>query len=169
MAGVLDCPAQAINPPADSISEACRKLATCNILADTHMHESGTACSSSEECNREGRGPGGECLTNEKGESRCYYHNLDYFWCVLRFTQLDNDPCDGNVRFTVDNVQAAIGCIAVTGCSALGASFPEKQQRQNGKVADNDKYVCKNGTTTIWTATICDGGLLEYASHTPSP
>ena len=140
MAGVLSCSPGSINPPATTPADACRKLTTCGILAERNM------------------------VSSEP---------------PAELTQLDSDPCDGTVRFTQDEAQSIIACIDVTGCSALGASFADKEKRgqpvdpkgapDGAKFADNDSYVCKGSTTTIWTTTICDAGLLSYASHTPTP
>ena len=172
MSGVLSCPPAAINPQAGTMAEACRKLVACGVLAESYVSPSGTACSATEDCNKESRGPGGECLLNTSGNSVCHYHSLDYYWCMLRFTELGADPCDDQaLRFTDLHVESAVECIEVNDCSVLGAGFSEKMARlQKGKGAENDQYICKkDGKTNKWTATICDGGLLSYATASTTP
>jgi hypothetical protein len=170
MAGVLACPPATINPPATTSADACRKLTTCGILAEKYMVSNDTNCSSNDECNT--RGGTSECLANSTGQLKCHYHRLDYTWCLRQLTELDQDPCPPNYQITADQVAAAIHCIDVNACTVLGATFADKLRRTEGDathpaVAMNDRYVCKQPNSegkvvTVWTATICDAGLLSY-------
>jgi hypothetical protein len=160
MAGAMGCPAPPSMPQDTTISDACRKIVACGILAGSYRQNSGTDCENSNICESNRRGAGGECLVTPKGASKCHYPFLDYWWCMRRLTQPSGDPCDGNTSFTSYHVQEALACIAVTPCASLGLPFAAKVSSQSTRPT-MDKYTCKNNST-VWTSTTCDSGLLYY-------
>jgi hypothetical protein len=170
MAGLLSCPAGTINPPVTTAADACRKLTDCGILAEKYLVSNDTNCSGNDECNT--RGGTNECLANSQGQLKCHYHRLDYTWCLRQLTEMDTDPCPPSYQFSSDQVAGTIHCIDASACTVLGATFADKLRRNDGTdghpaVATNDRYVCKQPNSegkvvTVWTATICDAGLLSY-------
>jgi hypothetical protein len=170
MAGALGCPITGSAPGSRSltIDEACRKLTSCGILAGELLTDSGTACGSSKECTV----PGGECLPNSQGASRCHNPTLDFQWCVTRLSLAripgwtPTDPCDSNQSFSIEHVQATLACITTSQCGSLGASFADKRLPRAQR-PEIDKYLCKDGKRARWTATICDFGLLAYDYQDP--
>jgi len=85
-------------------------------------------------------------------------HRLDYRWCVDLLRQPPNDPCAGT-RLDADVRDAAVACILTTPCTALG--LPLSQKLKGSERDPLDRYSCNNDTA-IWTATVCDHGLLRY-------
>jgi hypothetical protein len=164
MSSVLDCPSVSVPAEPEMTTEAaCRKLVTCGILAQSYLEPGGGAgCGDATLCKDR---PGGKCLVDDKGETRCYYPDLDYYWCTARLTVARrSDPCDpsGQTPFTYQQVEAAVRCIQETQCGTLGLGFSDKQIGDATKRPELDKYACKDGKTTVWAATICDLGLLAY-------
>lgn len=86
-------------------------------------------------------------------------HRLDYRWCVDQLRQLPNDPCAGT-RLDADLRDGAVACILTTACTALGLPLAEKLKGGTER-PPLDRYSCKNDTA-VWTATVCDHGLLRY-------
>jgi hypothetical protein len=164
MAGTLGCPVSATTPGArpPTVDEACRKLVSCGILAGEFLTDSGTACASSKECTA----TGAECVANSQGALRCHNPTLDFTWCVVKLSlpRGATDPCDQNVPFSVEHVQAALACIGSTPCGALGATFADKRLQRSQR-PEIDKYTCSDGVHFRWTATTCDFGLLAYDSQ----
>jgi hypothetical protein len=166
-AGAMGCPAGAPVTTATqtfTLFDACKKLVTCGILSSDWMGSvSGTECGSSDACK------GGQCLPYSKG-MRCHYPLLDYAWCVRRFTTPPSTGCTDE-EFTDQDIAAMLDCIAKTPCGPLGLPFSGKVNADNKQLVSSkdrelDKITCKNELTTIWTATICDHGLLRYDSQT---
>jgi len=155
MRGVLGCPPAGTQTPKPTGPEACARLVACGILAGEYYGSQGQECSASAECQ------GGKCLPTSSGQ-RCHYPYLDYEWCVSKLTDPRSDPCGSDQDFTALQVDSAVRCILSTPCGSLGLSFADKQQSSD-KRGDLDKYTCKSDSkTTIWTATICDHGMLRY-------
>ncbi len=166
MAGALGCPAR-VAAPVDrplTVDEACRKLVSCGILAGRYLRDSGTGCSTSKECTA----TGAECLANSSGNLRCHNPALDFTWCVVKLSlpRGATDPCDQNIAFSVEHVEATLACIGASPCSSLGASFADKLLQSSQRPAI-DKYLCENNPKLVrWTATTCDFGLLYYDGQT---
>ncbi len=163
MAGILGCPAASPAPKVPTVHDACQKLVSCNILAGDFLDLEWTECIDNVSCNAR---PGGECHPH-RDTHRCYYPFLDYQWCYHRLTDLAalTDPCDRDQHPDEKAVQRAIECIAVTACPAMGLSFTEKRKNQDAEEdsrPEKDTYTCSDGETKVWTATICDFGLLSY-------
>jgi hypothetical protein len=154
MGPVLGCPPGPTAPDLPSLYDACQRLVTCGILAAEWLGTRGDPCSQSSDC------PGGQCLPTSDGD-RCHYHRLDYRWCTSQLAARRTHPCDSNQSFTDQQVEMAVRCIVSTPCNALGLSFEEKLGSSDNR-PDLDKYTCKDGENSFWTATICDHGLLRY-------
>ncbi|PID38229.1 MAG: hypothetical protein CSB49_06630 [Proteobacteria bacterium] len=134
MAGVLGCPAT----PGSSRSaarpeDACVYLVSCGILADKHEVKSGDE----------------------------WRHYLDYRWCTERLRTPIERRCSVGGHYSMQEVSATISCILATPCGVLGAPLSEKDQGTSRR-PDFDAFFCADGKTEIWTATICDHGLLAY-------
>lgn len=160
IAGVLGCRADR-DPllagdtfPIDAATEACGKLVACGILASEYFSATGTECQLKADCGS------GECLPNHEGAFRCHYHRLDFFWCVERINERRTNRCDNEDPFTTEEVDAIVRCIERTQCAALGLPFSVKQSDQEAGALD--AFVCNDGETRVFTATVCDHGLLEY-------
>jgi len=165
MAGVLNCPPGAQENIQDfTIYDACEKMVSCGILARSYLRNEGPSdCPEGNTCDIK---RGGECLVLPEGGTRCHFPYLDYWWCTSKFTQgLRSDPCatsqESNLPYTAQHLQQALRCIAVTPCAPLGLTFEDKRISSD-KRPELDKYTCKDGKTKVWTATICDFGLLSY-------
>lgn len=160
VAGVLGCRADGDQSPAgdgltaDAATEACRKLVACGILASEYFTGSGTECELKTDCGS------GECMPNHEGAFRCHYHRLDFFWCVERLNERRANRCDNEDPFTTEEVDAIVRCIDRTQCAALGLPFDVKQG--SPEVGALDAFVCNDGETRVFAATVCDHGLLEY-------
>ncbi len=168
MAGVLGCPAASPAPKVPTVYDACQKLVDCGTLAGEFLHRQSSECTDNDSCTDR---PGGECLPYRETE-QCYYPYLDYQWCLHRLSALADltDPCDMDQHPSVDAVQRAVDCIAVTECSAMGLSFMEKGKTRDAEEnprPEKDTYTCSDGETKVWTATICDFGLLYYERRAP--
>jgi hypothetical protein len=152
MAGVLGCPATDSPAPPFTLYDACAKLVDCGILAAEFLgrRTSGEPCQRSADCDR------GQCIASGD-DSFCYEPFLDYEWCVGRMSSLPSDPCGG--RFTVQEMEVAVECIASIECPALGLPFGVK--RDGDARRDTDRYVCENDDRVL-TATVCDNGILHY-------
>lgn len=88
-----------------------------------------------------------------------WIHALDYRWCVNRLRDPGDRRCaDG--RYTLEEVDLAVRCILATPCATLGAILTQKLENRD-KRPDIDEYRCADNTS-IWTATVCDHGLLYY-------
>lgn len=160
-AGVLGCPLGPGSPAGSfTLADACRKLVTCGVLAESYYGQVGDICQNNGTCDSR---RDGKCLPRGN-ETRCHYHLLDYYWCVANLQDLGSDPCDGSDHPTPlrpEHAQEVADCIRVTTCAALGAPVNEKLQGTAQRPAI-DKQLCADGKTTIWTATTCDLGLLTY-------
>lgn len=163
MAGVLGCPAAPPSPRVFTVQDACQKLVGCGVLAGDYVNRTGPECTDNNSCTTR---PGGECLPHGEGH-QCFFPFLDYSWCVHRLSALAElaDPCDRDQHPGVQAVQQALDCISVTKCPALGLSFIEKRKGREER-SEKDKYICSD-QTKVWTATICDAGLLSYDLVTP--
>jgi hypothetical protein len=162
MAGALGCPASATGSGSARMgpADACRKLVQCGILAQQFLRDSSTACDNNTVCTA---GAGGECRVNAQNQSRCHYPTLDLYWCVTRLTLARDriDPCNDKQPFTAEHVEAALQCIAATPCAALGLAFDDKRLPAERR-PELDRFTCLGNSKTIWSATICDFGLLWY-------
>lgn len=180
-AGAVGCPTNTTttspsDPQSATLHDACKKLVTCGLLASEWYGDISGECSSSDTCAttpraKETGGPG-KCLPSpsDKTKTVCAYHRLDYTWCVARFSIPGASGCTTQ-PFVDQDITSMIGCITSTQCGTLGLSLERKRffldHTQLPKTEfELDEITCKNGTTTIWTATICDHGLLRYHSHT---
>lgn len=156
MGAVLGCPPGPTSPDTPTIYDACQRLVACGILAAEWLGHHGDPCAQSSDC------PGGQCLPgHEPGVDICHYHDLDYRWCTSQMATRRPHPCDSNQSFTDQQIEMAVRCIVSTPCNALGLSFEEKLRSSDNR-PDLDKYTCKDGENSFWTATICDHGLLRY-------
>ncbi|MCA9664828.1 MAG: hypothetical protein KC503_04545 [Myxococcales bacterium] len=157
-AGVLGCAANIQATPGGNdtldVQQACRKLVNCGVLAGELLNASGTGCAGDADCGT------GECLPNKDGTPVCFYHALDYQWCVSRLVGDTNGERCGSGGFQQAEVDAALRCISRTDCAALGAPFDLKARSRSSR-PDIDKYTCNDGSSK-YTATVCDAGLLSY-------
>ena len=154
MAGTIGCPATpGVRNTTPTTYDACQKLVSCGILAGEYLRRSSTSCSTSADCT------GGQCLSTSDGD-RCHWSYLDYRWCVGHLSNPGRDPCTNSQSFTDQQIESALQCIWTTPCTSLGLLFWQKRISQNRP--ELDKFTCADGEETIWTATICDYGLLEY-------
>jgi hypothetical protein len=158
LASVLGCSGAAADPllaaSADEATAACAKLVSCGILAAEDFSGSGTECESKADCGT------GECMPNQEGALRCHYHRLDLAWCVERINTRRLSRCDDKDPFTTEEVEAIVACITRTPCGTLGLPFAAKQH--SPEEGNLDSFVCNDGTTRVFSATVCDHGLLEY-------
>ncbi len=162
MAGVLGCPADsqmksgtslaAVDGPF-TVGDACQKLVACGILAAEHFGARGKECGNAGDC------PTGECRANDEGARHCYFHRLDHFWCVAKFSSPGDNRCDNEDDYTDSEVAAIVDCIARSPCASLGLPLTEKLDNSDSEV---DRYICNDGETKVSTATTCDQGLLIY-------
>jgi hypothetical protein len=160
MGPVLGCREGAGQAPL-SAGEACRKLVSCGILADDYLLPLAQRCTSDADC---GTHLGRKCRAGPSGELVCYYHQLDLFWCTYQLTHITTDPCDRNRSYTAAQVRNALSCIQATSCQGLGLLLTDKLVSSIWR-KELDYYTCDNDSrTSIWTATICDHGLLYYGS-----
>ena len=158
---VFGCPASgavgtsAFGPGVEAtIIDACNRLVSCGQLSAERLVAGASECQSDSDCGT------GECLPNKDNAPRCHFHSLDLLWCVERLSKGRADPCDGERDFDQIEVAATLSCIVETSCESLGLPFPEKLLGRDNR-ADVDKYTCNDGKT-VFTATVCDHGLLSY-------
>jgi hypothetical protein len=157
ISGALGCPAAAPLQDPD-LYQACSTLVGCGILADSYLHNSGNDCVDSNDCDKT---RGGECLQISSG-TKCHYPYLDFFWCTSRFiTPPRTDPCDEKQSYTEEHAQNAVACIVATPCASLGLNFSDKHLSSERR-PKLDEYTCKDGKKKIWTASVCDQGILNY-------
>lgn len=155
MGPTLGCPSRPAAALQPTVAEACEKLVRCGILAREALQSTGNACSTSADCK------GGQCIKDSQGRDRCHNNYLDYPWCVGRFSAPRADICNTSVLYSGEQVEAALECIAMVPCASLGLPLEQKYVSREHR-PDLDKLTCKNQSTTAWTATICDHGLLSY-------
>ncbi|MCC6746511.1 MAG: hypothetical protein IT371_02570 [Deltaproteobacteria bacterium] len=157
MAGVLGCAAgqrAGITAAQPTIEATCRRLEACGIIGGAFLRPSGDECKEDSQCGV------GSCLPDDKGVPRCRYHYLDHAWCVARLTLGRSDPCGGDRRYGADELASIGRCIDQLACGSLGLPLAAKLGSAEKRPA-LDKYTCNNGKS-MWTATVCDNGLLGY-------
>lgn len=161
MGPVLGCPPGNGSPSLSTVADACRRLVGCGVLADINLVASNKRCSKEADCDE---GAGEHCMYHSSGKKFvCHLPHLDLRWCVGRLSTGSVDPCDPARGYTAEQLRGIIHCMSVRSCSALGLPF-------HAKVAPRavreplDSYQCFGKQLTIWTATVCDLGLLHYDS-----
>jgi hypothetical protein len=110
----------------------------------------------------------GKCLAGDDGRKFCYYKKLDYGWCVGQFSHVKTHPfenplifpCGGTQRYATQEVESILQCISTMPCNALGLPFDYKRRSRSQRQLD--LYRCTNTNAEVWTATVCDHGLLWY-------
>jgi hypothetical protein len=174
--GAMGCPAR---PPSTSnsvtIYDACNKLVSCGVLANEWFGYSSGDCSTAASCantsTARATGGPGRCIKSGNNQ-RCYYHAMDYAWCVARFSTPGSHPCAGK-PFVSDDIKSILSCIASTPCSTVGLALDDRYSRSTSrphlrprKERESDKITCNNNHI-YWTATTCDQGLLRYEEQQP--
>jgi hypothetical protein len=131
--GSLDCP-PAPPPSRQEIppETVCSRLVGCAILATDRMVK----------------------------VNNSFVHSLDFRWCIGRFVAGTSHACNTGTRMTYEQVQSAARCIMATPCESLGLPLGQKIKPAASR-PKMDSFRCANDTT-IWTATVCDHGLLRY-------
>lgn len=160
MSAVLGCAPRAGYPgERASAADACRKLVSCGILAETHyqLDSSKKICAADSACSA----PWAVCKLAVDGKHRCHVPYLDRRWCHLRLTQSVADPCDNNVALSAPLIHNVLRCIADTSCAALGLPFASKVNPADSR-STLDMGTCSATQKIFWTATACDHGWLQY-------
>jgi len=161
MAGVLGCPARSGYPGKTfTASDACRKLVSCGILAAANYTVLNTTrpCAFDSDC---AASSGEACKKASDGRLWCHTPVLDQRWCFIKLSQGGADPCDRTRTFSAQHINGALQCIADTKCEALGLPFSDKVLSKDRR-PQMDLFVCEKPKNHIWTATLCDHGLLQY-------
>ncbi len=162
LAGPLGCPLSRQIPSSDhTIFDACSRLVDCGILSAEYFKRTEQGCINDLECGS------GKCLTTKDNQQKCYYHYLDYLWCVNRFSSIGADPCAKDKNFNSGDLSSAVFCIMTTPCNALGLPFALKLDPAKNLDSDaqQDTFMCQNGKYYIATATTCEQGILDYWSQ----